>query len=70
MVRASLGLLVLLALGSCLGPPPSHALVVRNLEGKCALVAFSYCAALEPPEAPEPIEGDEHARFDEDAGVD
>lgn len=43
-MRGALGLLWLL--GSCVGPPPSHTLVVRNLELKCALIAFSGCSAF------------------------
>ena len=65
--RAALALLLLLPLSSCLGPPPSHALVVRNLEGKCALIAFSGCGALYGTE-PERAAGDD-AAGDEDAGV-
>lgn len=58
--RAALALAVTMLLGSCLGPPPSHALVVRNLESKCALIAFSGCGAFYPP----PASADE-----EDAGI-
>lgn len=53
---------------SCLGPPPSHALVVRNLELKCALIAFSGCAAFTSEE--EEIDDGDGGVGDEDAGVD
>jgi hypothetical protein len=66
LVRAAVALLLAAKLGSCVGPPPSHALVVRNLQSKCALVAFSGCGAFHPPDEA----GAEHARTeDEDAGV-
>ena len=56
------------ALGSCLGPPPSHALVVRHPERKCALIAFSGCGAFMSDDAP--LEQDDDAGFeDDDAGV-
>ena len=67
MIRAVLALALLIPLGSCLGPPPSHALVVRNLEAKCALIAFSGCAALYAP--PERASDDDAGTEDEDAGV-
>jgi hypothetical protein len=68
MVRAALALLLAALLGSCLGPPPSHALVVRNLASKCALIAFSGCGAFY---APDEAGTDEHADVEaEDAGVD
>ena len=58
--------LALLSLGACAGPPPSHALVVRHPELKCALIAFSSCGALMPV-AEEPL--DEADAGDEDAGA-
>jgi hypothetical protein len=36
---------------ACAGPPPTHALVVRHPERKCALIKFSGCALLLPPAA-------------------
>lgn len=43
------------ALCSCQLPAPSHALVVRDLAGKCALIQFSGCAAFQqPPREHEP----------------
>ena len=56
-MRAALLLLVSAATSSCVGPPPSHALVVRHPELKCALIAFSGCGAFGRTEP------------DEDAGV-
>jgi len=39
-------------------PRPSHALVVRDVASKCALVAFSGCASLHPPpSAAEELDG-------------
>lgn len=32
-----------LVLGACAGPPPTHVLIVRHPELKCALIAFSRC---------------------------
>jgi hypothetical protein len=47
---------------ACAGPPPTHALIVRHPERKCALIAFSGCGAfVEAAQEPSP---------DEDAGVD
>ena len=67
VVRATLALLLAAQLGSCVGAPPSHALVVRNLASKCALIAFSGCGALYPPDEDGAYE---HAGMeDEDAGV-
>jgi hypothetical protein len=43
---------------ACARPPVSTALVVRSLQSKCALIAFSGCAAFA---------NEEH---DEDAGTD
>lgn len=65
-MRIALALLASL-LGSCLGPPPSHALVVRHPELKCALIAFSGCSAFTSEDAPLELEG---SAGDEDAGVD
>jgi hypothetical protein len=31
---------------ACVRPPVNTALIVRNLESKCALIAFSGCAAF------------------------
>jgi hypothetical protein len=64
-MRIALALGLLATLCSCLGPPPSHALVVRNLELKCALIAFSGCAAFADEER-EPDAGIDAA----DGGVD
>lgn len=58
--------IVLLSLGACAGPPPSHALVVRHPELKCALIAFSSCGALMPAKD-EPLA--EEDAGDEDAGA-
>ena len=60
-MRATLAFVCLAALGACAGPAPTHALVVRHPELKCALIAFSGCAALVPEEAAEPIAADEDA---------
>jgi hypothetical protein len=49
------------ALAACTHPPPSHALIVRHPERKCALVWFPSCAALLGPRA--------NAAADADAGV-
>ncbi len=51
----------LTCLAACTVRPPTHTLVVRNPEAKCALVMFAGCAALLGPA--------EHEQ-DEDAGVD
>lgn len=64
-MRALFAIAMLVALGACAGPPPSHALTVRHPELKCALIAFSGCGALVPEER-EPPELEQ----DEDAGVD
>ncbi len=53
---------------SCQGPPPNHALPVRDLAGKCALIAFSGCAALMPE--PADTHGGEHDAVDRDAAAD
>jgi hypothetical protein len=48
------------AITACVsGPPPTHALVVRHLERKCALIAFSGCAALMAAPRPEHEEREE-----------
>ncbi len=65
-MRVALALGLLGPLCSCLGPPPSHALVVRNLELKCALIVFSGCAAF----AREEVEEGDAGVADEDAGAD
>lgn len=71
--RAAVAVGLLWPLSACLGPPPSHALVVRNLELKCALIAFSGCAAFasEPePFEPEYLEQPDAGAGDDDAGSD
>jgi hypothetical protein len=50
----------LTCLAACSVRPPTHTLVVRNPQAKCALVMFSGCAPLLGP--------GEHEQ-DEDAGV-
>jgi hypothetical protein len=55
--------LAVLGLSACAGPAPTHALVVRHPELKCALIAFSGCAALFPPEP----EGEEDAGVEAEA---
>ena len=61
-MRVALVLALTTTLGACVGPPPSHALVVRHPELKCALIAFSGCRAFA---------NEEHAlELDEDAGTD
>jgi len=60
-VRIIFVLALLAPLSACVGPPPSHALVVRHPELKCALIAFSGCSAFVPND-----EADEEG----DAGVD
>lgn len=75
MTRPWLGLVIGLALASacaralagCTGPPPSHALVVRHPERKCALIMFPGCAALLPE--PHAARRDEPPALDEDAGL-
>jgi len=58
-VRLALSAVLAVALGACVGPPPTHVLIVRHPESKCALIAFSGCAAF--------VTEDE--LLDEDAGV-
>jgi hypothetical protein len=43
--------LVAVVLAACSGPAPTHALVVRHPERKCALIKFSGCALLLPPDS-------------------
>jgi hypothetical protein len=45
---AGLALYAWLGLAGCAAPVRSHALVVRELASKCALVRFSFCAQLAP----------------------
>lgn len=63
-MRIALALALSAALGACVGPPPSHALVVRHLALKCALIAFSGCAAFASEDEDRALE------LDDDAGVD
>lgn len=43
-------MLAAVGLVACAAPTPTHALVVRHPEGKCALIAFSGCSAFVEPE--------------------
>jgi hypothetical protein len=55
VARVTLTLTSLPLLAACRQPPADHALVVRHPESKCALIAFSGCAALAPaPQSPTP----------------
>jgi hypothetical protein len=62
-------LVLALLLVGCNRPKPSHALVVRNLESKCALIYFAGCEAF-AQEASAHARHARHARHDMDAGSD
>lgn len=66
-VRAFLSLWVAGASACAGGPAPSHALVVRNLESKCALIAFSACAAFASDEETRTFVEDEDAGSSDEA---
>ena len=54
-MREVFGLLLMAASATACTPPPVHtALVVRNLEAKCALIAFSGCPPLRTAPAVDP----------------
>jgi hypothetical protein len=54
-MRGVFGLLLVAASGgACTPPPVNTALVVRNLNAKCALIAFSGCPQLKIPQAAVP----------------
>jgi hypothetical protein len=48
--RTALALATAVLMAACQGRPPTHALVVRHPERKCALIKFSGCALLLPPD--------------------
>lgn len=70
-MRVVVALGLLSPICSCVGPPPSHALVVRNMELKCALIAFSGCGAFaSEPDSPEESYEPDAGVGDEDTGAD
>jgi hypothetical protein len=57
VARSALALAIAVLALSCTTQPPMHALVVRHPERKCALIKFSGCALLLPPEADADADG-------------